>query len=378
LMGPTVGGTSVTISGTSFTGATVVDFGTTAASSFTVVNDTTIMATSPAGTGTVDVTVTTPSGTSATSPADQFTFTAVAAPAVTGLSPNSGPPAGGTTVTITGTGFAGATVVDFGTTAAAAFTVVNDDTITATSPAGNTAVNVTVTTPGGTSPVSAASQFTFVAVAPTVVSLMRFGFHMQQTTLVLTFSTTLAAGPAENVSNYDIMTTSGVDIPITSAVYDPSSLTVTLTPSQLLNIHTVYQLTVTGTTPNGLTSATGVPLAGNGTPGTDFVQMFSGEVLAGASPALKTTQPKRFAAEERILAAQAKAVAAKANHVAMAKKKLAAAEKRLVAVEARAAIAKTATANRRLSKAVSASGVDALSASGELTAKPKAVRIHLR
>ena len=41
----------------------------------------TITATSPAGTGTVDVTVTTPGGTSATSPADQFTYTA--APAVT-------------------------------------------------------------------------------------------------------------------------------------------------------------------------------------------------------------------------------------------------------------------------------------------------------
>ena len=45
-----------------------------------MVNDTTITADSPAGTGTVDVTVTTPAGTSATSPADQFTYTVVAAP----------------------------------------------------------------------------------------------------------------------------------------------------------------------------------------------------------------------------------------------------------------------------------------------------------
>ena len=134
--GSAAGGTLVTITGTGFTGATAVDFGTTAATSVTVVNDTTITADSPAGTGAVDVTVTTPAGTSATSAADQFTYTVAAAPTVTGLSPTSGPAAGGTLVTITGTGFTGATAVDFGTTAATSFTVVNDTTITADSPAG--------------------------------------------------------------------------------------------------------------------------------------------------------------------------------------------------------------------------------------------------
>ena len=162
--GPAAGGTSVTITGTSFTGATVVDFGTTAATDVTVVNSTTITADSPAGTGTVNVTVTTPVGTSATSTADQFTYTAIAAaPTVTGLSPTSGPAAGGTLVTITGTSFTGATVVDFGTTAATDVTVVNSTTITADSPAGTGTVNVTVTTPVGTSATSTADQFTYIA-----------------------------------------------------------------------------------------------------------------------------------------------------------------------------------------------------------------------
>ena len=80
--------------------------------------------------------MTTPGGTSATSPADQFTYTAAAAPAVTSLSPTSGSTAGGTLVTITGTGFTGATAVDFGATAATNVTVVNDTSITADSPAG--------------------------------------------------------------------------------------------------------------------------------------------------------------------------------------------------------------------------------------------------
>jgi len=76
-IGPTTGGTSVTISGTNFTSVTAIKFGTTAATTYTVNNATQISATSPVATaGTVDVTVTTGGGTSATSSADKFTFEA--------------------------------------------------------------------------------------------------------------------------------------------------------------------------------------------------------------------------------------------------------------------------------------------------------------
>ncbi|RKP59156.1 autotransporter domain-containing protein [Pararobbsia silviterrae] len=75
--GSTAGGTSVTITGTNFTGATGVKFGTTAATNVFVSSPTSITATSPAGTaGVADVTVTTPEGTSATGASDQFTYTA--------------------------------------------------------------------------------------------------------------------------------------------------------------------------------------------------------------------------------------------------------------------------------------------------------------
>ena len=100
-------------------------------------------------------------GTSATSPADQFTY--VAAPTVTGISPTTGPAAGGTMVTITGTGFTGATAVDFGTTPATSVTVVSATTITADSPAGTGTVDVTVTTAGRDVGHSPADQFTYVA-----------------------------------------------------------------------------------------------------------------------------------------------------------------------------------------------------------------------
>jgi Regulator of chromosome condensation (RCC1) repeat/IPT/TIG domain len=77
--GPPPGGTSVTISGSEFTGASAVSFGGTAATSFTVNSDTSITAITPAGTGTVDVTVSGPGGESATSSADRFSYVQTAA-----------------------------------------------------------------------------------------------------------------------------------------------------------------------------------------------------------------------------------------------------------------------------------------------------------
>ena len=61
---------------------------------------------------------------------------ASAAPTFSNILPTSGTTAGGTSVTITGTGFTGATSVTFGGTAATSFTVVSNTSITATTPAG--------------------------------------------------------------------------------------------------------------------------------------------------------------------------------------------------------------------------------------------------
>ncbi len=159
--GSTTGGTTVTIVGSGFSGATAVSFGETAAPTFTVVSDTEISATAPAeAAGEVDVTVTTPYGTSAKSSADAFSY--VAAPTVTSINPTSGPTTGGTSVTITGSGFTGATAVAFGSTPAVSFQVSSADSITAVSPveiAGT--VDVTVTTPYGTSAKVSADQFTY-------------------------------------------------------------------------------------------------------------------------------------------------------------------------------------------------------------------------
>ena len=160
--GPTLGGTAVTITGTNLDNPSAVKFGGANAAVVTPISATQIIAVAPAGSaGAQDVRVTTPGGTSATSSADRFTF--VPPPTVTGVSPSSGPAAGGTSVTITGTDFTGASAVHFGASQAASFSVINTTQITATSPAGAGTADVTVTTPSGTSATGAADQFTYDA-----------------------------------------------------------------------------------------------------------------------------------------------------------------------------------------------------------------------
>jgi hypothetical protein len=84
---------------------------------------------------------------------------------VSGVSPNNGPPSGGTSVTVSGNDLANASAVDFGSTPAA-ITADSASSITATSPAGSGTVDVTVTTPDGTSASSSADQFTYTVVVP--------------------------------------------------------------------------------------------------------------------------------------------------------------------------------------------------------------------
>ncbi|MFI2279871.1 beta strand repeat-containing protein [Nocardia beijingensis] len=160
--GPTTGGTSVTITGTGFGGPTTVRFGNTA-TTFTLDSPTQITAIAPAGSvGTVQVTVSNSSGTS-----NGVAYTYVPVPALNSITPNQGSTAGGTTVTLNGSGFTGATAVSFGSTPAASFTVVSDTQITAVTPPGTGIVPVTVTGPGGT---SGAVPYIYVVV-PTITSI---------------------------------------------------------------------------------------------------------------------------------------------------------------------------------------------------------------
>jgi hypothetical protein len=105
----------VTITGTNFTGVSSVRFGTTAAA-FTFNSATQITATSPGGAGVVDVTVTTPVGTSASTTADQFTYSGplCTTPTLSTGTATSPYPSGAGAITLTATGFcAGGTQYEF-------------------------------------------------------------------------------------------------------------------------------------------------------------------------------------------------------------------------------------------------------------------------
>ena len=159
--GPAAGGTTVTVSGSGFTGATTVYFGTAKGKTVSVnAAGTQLTVKSPAGTSgaSVNVRVATPASESPAVTADLFTY----GPTITSLSRTSGPVAGGTKVTIAGTGFSTVQSVKFGTTAATAFTVSSSTSIIATSPAHAAGqVRISVTTAAGTTPSTSADLYTY-------------------------------------------------------------------------------------------------------------------------------------------------------------------------------------------------------------------------
>ncbi len=160
---PLAGGVTVTVNGRNFdygTGQSVF-VGATEVSNPTIVSDTQLTFSTPTKTaGTYNLKVETDYGLSYEK-VNAVTYLAL--PTVSGISPTSGGTAGGTAVTVTGTGFtAGATtpVVKFGGTNATSVVVVSATSITCVSPAKTAgAHNVTVTTDGGTS--TGTNNFTY-------------------------------------------------------------------------------------------------------------------------------------------------------------------------------------------------------------------------
>lgn len=176
--GDQAGGTSVIIDGANLSTVTAVRFQNTDAASFALDTPTVgrITCVSPAhAPATIGVEVDNPAGTSAHSSASRFTFKNTpppTAPAVTGVSPDHGPPAGGTTVVITGLRFLAVSAVQFDTLPAASFSIDSDAQVTAVSPAHAPAtVDITLTNAGGTSGIVPEDAFTYPG-PPTVTSVV--------------------------------------------------------------------------------------------------------------------------------------------------------------------------------------------------------------
>jgi hypothetical protein len=238
--GSTAGGTAVTVTGTNFVAGATVTFGGTAATGVTVVNSTTITATTPAGSvGAVTVTVTNP-GSQSGSLANGYTYVIV--PTVTSISPNNGPAAGGTAVTITGTNFATGATVTFGGTAATGVTVVNSTTITATTPAGSGTVTVTVTVNGQSG--SLANGFTYNGTANFTLSASPAGLTVAPGSQgASTITSTLSNGFNSAVS----LSASGMPSG-TTVIFNPSTIPAPGGGNSTMTI-TVGSSTATGTYP---------------------------------------------------------------------------------------------------------------------------------
>ena len=282
--GPVTGGNLVTITGTTFAGATSVRFGTTTAS-FRIVTSTQITATAPPHlAGPVTLTVTTPGATS-----NGLTYTYITAPAphIAALSPVQGPAPGGNPVIVTGTAFAGTTAVTFGATAAS-YKVDTDTQITATAPphlAGP--VSLTVTTPSGT---SNTADYTYVT-APVVTGVdPSLGPVTGENTVTvygtdLSLANSVTFGPGSATS---ITVISDNEITVT-APPGTGSVVVTVTtpggssPSDQGNPNYIYVPSplITGLVPDQGTTSGGTNVYISGS---DLA--FTDQVLFGTSPAV--------------------------------------------------------------------------------------------
>jgi hypothetical protein len=172
MAGPTAGGTAITVTAADLIpGSTSVSFGSVPMTSFAVQSPDQLTLTSPAGSaGPVQLTVSTPNGSSAATPSGKFTY--MEPPAISGVSPSSGPGNGTLQVTISGTHLSPLDHVAFGTTAPYSVLSATDTKIVAVAPAHDGGlVDVAVTTAGGTSGIVAADHFTFDQPNPQITSL---------------------------------------------------------------------------------------------------------------------------------------------------------------------------------------------------------------
>lgn len=218
-------------------------------------------------------------------------------PVIQSIAPNSGPPAGGTVVTIAGSRFAAGASVAFGGLPALNVNVVDSSTITATTPAHSEAlVDVVVTNPDGQT-FTMAQAFSYIAMH--VVSVSPNSGSTSGGTNVTIFGSAFQSGatvmfgarPATNVDVVDstkiVATTplgpANEQLQVDVVVTNPDGSSATLHPG--FN-YSLPPLQVTSISPT-------VPLPGGGTvvtiTGAGFTNAVSSRVTFGGVPATNVT-----------------------------------------------------------------------------------------
>ena len=169
LQGSVLGGTQITINGTSLSGTTAVKVGGVACTNLQVLSPTLVKAVTPAGVaGEASIAVVSSNATSlAPTP---FTYVQLS---IASVSPNQGIYSGGTAITITGSFLNGATSVKVGGVPATDVVAVNSTTVTAVTPAGSVgAASVEVTGAKGTATASGAFTYRLDPIVPTWATLL--------------------------------------------------------------------------------------------------------------------------------------------------------------------------------------------------------------
>ena len=196
ISGPTAGGSVVTVTGSNFPSSVTITLGGTEATDVVITNSASASFTTPVHSeGTVDVTMTTPDGQSGTV-FKAFTF--VAPPVLTSITPDLGSDAGGTEVTLTGTGFQSGATVQFGGGAASGVTGSSATSAGASTPLGSAGpVDVVFTNPDGQS--STLSAGYMYAAPPSIMSVSPESGSVAGGTAIIVTGTDFVSGATVTV-----------------------------------------------------------------------------------------------------------------------------------------------------------------------------------
>ncbi|WP_338868383.1 IPT/TIG domain-containing protein [Myxococcus stipitatus] len=308
--GLSTGGVRVSVTGTGFGPGASVRFGGVAASEVSVSGDTSLsVLLPPHAAGTVDVVVRNADGQEG-SLRGGFTYEAAPAPVLTGLSPVRGPGNGGTTVTLSGDGFAPGASVTFGGVAASRVEVASPSSLTATTPAHAAGVvAVTVTNPDGQG-TTLPGAFTYEAAPPPVLSAVSpsVGPSRGGTTVTLRGSDFVTGATVRfgGVEASSVLVVSGASISAVSPAHEPGRVDVeVINPDRLRAVQAggfSYEAdgppTVTSVSPNTGSTKGGTVITVRGANFTPNVRVTLGgaeatNVVVASATSLTATTPSR-------------------------------------------------------------------------------------
>ncbi|MGN7737091.1 Ig-like domain repeat protein [Ensifer sp. 22564] len=212
---------------------------------------------------------------------------AAPAPSVANITPNAGATAGGTVVTITGTGFTDTTAVTFDGVAGSNLTVVDDGEVTVTTPAHAAGVVVVaLTTPNGTDTFN--GGFTYQTSVPTITASASDSNPVLGASV--TFTATLAGGatPTGTVTFKNGSTTLGtVSVSGTTATFSTAALAVgahSITAEYSGDANNAAAVSTAVTVTVGRVAPTVTVSASNSNPVLGASVTFTASLAGGASP----------------------------------------------------------------------------------------------